>query len=246
VNELGCLLGSWRPTSVSSPARRNRRGPAARQRTRTALASPGRSRSDRTGRRRTRCHVRAGGSAAALLCSHHSYSASPASRVLQRADRNALLRRRQSPAPRRRQGSRAGPGSGLPWGGRLVMRSQPRSREVTGRGCCPPRRYARKRRPEPGSPLGRQAALTAGCRSRAEQRRALGGSESCVPAVWLRGQTGAGVHHRRATRVHGGDDLLGGDPLQVRAGRRQVRVLDMRVIWLLCRGSRWGVRVVGD
>src|SRR5947209_10682035 len=51
------------------------------------------------------------------------------------------------------------------------------------------------------------------------------GSAWCAPAGRLQGETGAGVHHRRSARVYGGDDLLGGDALQVGgAGRRQVRV----------------------
>jgi len=67
------------------------------------------------------------------------------------------------------------------------------------------------------------------------------GSASCAPAgCALQGKAGAGVHHRRAPGVHGGDDLLRGDPLQIRASRGEVRMLDMRVIWELWPRSRGG------
>jgi hypothetical protein len=82
--------------------------------------------------------------------------------------------------------------------------------------------------------------------------------------VWLRvGPTGAGPtrsrfelspHHeagaggdcRRWPSVDGADDLAAVDALQVDAGDAEVRVLDMRVIWRLCPGSRsWAVSVAG-
>src|ERR1700758_457252 len=59
--------------------------------------------------------------------------------------------------------------------------------------------------------LGLRAGAGAGARRR---------SRECL----LEGEAGAGVHHRRAPRVDGRDDLLGVDPLQVGAGRRQMRV----------------------
>jgi hypothetical protein len=46
-------------------------------------------------------------------------------------------------------------------------------------------------------------------------------------------QPGADVHHRRTPGVDRADDLLGVDPLEVNAGRGDIRVLDMRVIWQL-------------
>ncbi len=53
-------------------------------------------------------------------------------------------------------------------------------------------------------------------------------------------ESGADVHHRRAPGVDRADDLLGVDPLEVHAGCRHIRMLDMRVIWQLgerfCRG----------
>lgn len=38
----------------------------------------------------------------------------------------------------------------------------------------------------------------------------------------LQVEAGAGVHHRCSSAVHGGDDLFGGDSLQVGVGRREV------------------------
>jgi hypothetical protein len=43
----------------------------------------------------------------------------------------------------------------------------------------------------------------------------------------LQGEAGAGVHHRRAPCMDCRDDLLGGDSLQIGAGRRQVRVTEL-------------------
>ena len=59
--------------------------------------------------------------------------------------------------------------------------------------------------------LTREAILGAG--------RAVGGvpgADHALPRCRaLRGEAGAGMHHRRAPSVDGGDDLLGGDSLQV-------------------------------
>jgi hypothetical protein len=43
----------------------------------------------------------------------------------------------------------------------------------------------------------------------------------------LQDEARAGVHHRRAPCVDGGDDLLGVDALQVSSGRREVRVAEL-------------------
>ena len=43
----------------------------------------------------------------------------------------------------------------------------------------------------------------------------------------LEGQDGAGMHHRRGSGVDGGNDLLRGDALQIRAGRGQVRLPEL-------------------
>jgi len=53
----------------------------------------------------------------------------------------------------------------------------------------------------------------------ASRRDGGAGSAGCTPAGRLQGEAGAGVHHRRASRVDRGDYLLGVDPLQIRAGR---------------------------
>jgi hypothetical protein len=53
-------------------------------------------------------------------------------------------------------------------------------------------------------------------------RRDWGGSARVRSRRGLQAEAGAGVHHRCPSAVHGGDDLLGGDSLQVGAGRREV------------------------
>ena len=40
-------------------------------------------------------------------------------------------------------------------------------------------------------------------------------------------EPGAGVHHRCVPAVHSADDLLGGDPFQVGASGRKVRVSEL-------------------
>jgi len=52
--------------------------------------------------------------------------------------------------------------------------------------------------------------------------RPAAGTHLWAPAGRLQGQPGAGVHHGCSPRVDRRDDLLGGDALQVGAGRRQV------------------------
>ena len=58
--------------------------------------------------------------------------------------------------------------------------------------------------------------------------RAVGGVAGAHHALphgcALKGKAGAGMHHRRAPGVDGGDDLLRGDSLQEGAGRGEVRV----------------------
>src|SRR6185312_1962126 len=59
------------------------------------------------------------------------------------------------------------------------------------------------------------------------RRGRLAGSRERVMrsrVVLLEGKAGAGVHHRRAPGVDGGNDLVRGDSLQVGAGRGQMRV----------------------
>jgi hypothetical protein len=53
------------------------------------------------------------------------------------------------------------------------------------------------------------------------------GSAPCAPTGRLQGQTGACVHHRCSPGVDGGDDLLGGDALQVGSGRGRVGVAEL-------------------
>ena len=65
--------------------------------------------------------------------------------------------------------------------------------------------------------------LLLGLRAGAGVRERRVRSRGCL----LEGEAGAGVHHRRAPCVDGGDDLLGVDSLQVGAGRRQVRVAEL-------------------
>ena len=51
-----------------------------------------------------------------------------------------------------------------------------------------------------------------------------------------------GRDHRRRSFVDGLDDLGVVDPSEVDRGDGEVGVLDMRVIWQLCQGSRPGLR----
>ena len=76
--------------------------------------------------------------------------------------------------------------------------------------------------------------VVAGCCLRTKRSSALGGRfaasrERVVRSrvAQLERQAGAGMHHRRAPGVDGGNDLLRGDPLQVGAGRGQMRVPEL-------------------
>ena len=93
------------------------------------------------------------------------------------------------------------------------------------------RRKARQplRRGATASPRTEQFRLAAAyARSDRRPGRAVGGVAGAHHALprgrALQGKAGAGMHHRRAPGVDGGDDLLRGDSLQVGAGRGQVRV----------------------
>ena len=63
-------------------------------------------------------------------------------------------------------------------------------------------------------------------------RTTTGMERRCLMAV-------GGRDHWCWAFVDGVDDLGVVDPLQVDRGDREVRVLDMRVIWQACRGSAW-------
>jgi hypothetical protein len=55
------------------------------------------------------------------------------------------------------------------------------------------------------------------------------GSAGALPQNWRSSEleAGAGVHHRCLAAVHRADDLLRGDPLQVRAGHRELSVPEL-------------------
>ena len=88
-----------------------------------------------------------------------------------------------------------------------------------------------------------ESSLRSDCSFRAKQESAgeRGAGLAPRPRGFLTGsefESGADVHHRCASGVDRADDLLGVDPLEVHAGRRDIRVLDMRVIWQVGQGSR--------
>lgn len=55
-------------------------------------------------------------------------------------------------------------------------------------------------------------------------------------------QAGAGGDDRRRSVMHGVNDLRVVNPLQINARDAEMGMLDMRVIWQLCHGSRCGLR----
>jgi hypothetical protein len=102
-------------------------------------------------------------------------------------------------------------------------------------GKCPRQHEGRARGARCRRPRIRQAGVASGRPAHAEPTRS---PFDLSPHP----EAGAGRNCRRRPSVDGADDLAAVDALQVDARDAEVRVLDMRVIWQLCHGSRCGPR----